>query len=258
MTQIIPGKRIGCDIPIITTFCHLDIPIHSIHLWNHGAISIRWSHCNVHRCNAVNFESNVCEEANVMLLEDIDVGQEEKSFLIRSEDAKYAFIPVVPCLQWNISKVAVEDLSGRRGLLQQGPTLRRGRLGWRTYLIGRLRWTTLYANFLCQLLTDQRRHTLTTILILHQHQRESAQKNWVNLLFLSGPPTKVGSTKMKHQVVTEIIWPLVTRVKVTVTDMTSAPMAWYVPLTGKNRRHHDDIKVLSLWTSTLVAWSGVQ
>ena len=99
MTQIIPGKRIKCDIPIITTFCHPDIPIQSIHLWHHSAISIRWSHCNVHRCNAVNFESNVCEEANVMLLEDIDVGQEEKSFLIRSEDAKYAFIPVVLALQ---------------------------------------------------------------------------------------------------------------------------------------------------------------
>ena len=40
------------------------------------------------RCNAVNFESNVCEEANVLHLEDIDVGQAEKSFLIRSEDAK--------------------------------------------------------------------------------------------------------------------------------------------------------------------------
>ena len=223
-----------------------------------------------------------------MLLEDIDVGQEEKSFLIRSEDAKYAFIPVVPCLQWNISKVAVEDLSGRRGLLQQGPTLRRGRVGLPTYSIGRLRWTTLYATFLCQLLTDQRRHTLTTILILHQHQTESAQKNWVNLLFLSGPPTKVRSTKNKTRGWTSLppdsthpnklifmivdtpthkekhvflfsfffcapfptqtsssyrkIWPLVTRVKVTVTGMTSAPMAWYVPLTGKNRRHHDEIK----------------
>ena len=94
--QIILGIRIGCDIPIITTFCHPDIPIQSIHLWHHSA---RWSHCNVHRCNAVNFESNVCEEANVMHLEDIDVGQEEKSFLIRSEDAKYAFIPALPALQ---------------------------------------------------------------------------------------------------------------------------------------------------------------
>ena len=61
MMQIILGKRIGKKIISI-------IP--------------------VYRCNAVKFESNVCEEAKVMHLEDIDVGQAEKSFLLRSEDAK--------------------------------------------------------------------------------------------------------------------------------------------------------------------------
>ena len=44
------------------------------------------------RCNAVKFEGNVCEEAKVTQLEDIEVGPAEKSFLIRSEDAKYVFI----------------------------------------------------------------------------------------------------------------------------------------------------------------------
>ena len=40
------------------------------------------------RCNAVSFESNVCEEAQVMELENINVGDEEKDFLIRSDDMR--------------------------------------------------------------------------------------------------------------------------------------------------------------------------
>ena len=47
------------------------------------------SHVVTQRCNAVNFESNVCEEANVLHLEDIDAGDSEKSFLIRSEAVEY-------------------------------------------------------------------------------------------------------------------------------------------------------------------------
>ena len=40
------------------------------------------------RCNAVSFESNLCEEANVVQLEDINVGETEKDFLIRSEEVR--------------------------------------------------------------------------------------------------------------------------------------------------------------------------
>ena len=61
MMQIILGKRSGKKIILI------------IFLW---------------RCNAVNFESNVCEEANVVQLDEIDGDEDEKSFLIRSKEAK--------------------------------------------------------------------------------------------------------------------------------------------------------------------------
>ena len=40
------------------------------------------------RCNAVSFESNLCEEASVMELEDINVGESEKDFLIRSDEVR--------------------------------------------------------------------------------------------------------------------------------------------------------------------------
>ena len=40
------------------------------------------------RCNAVSFESNVCEEAQVMELENINVGEQEKDFLIRSDEIR--------------------------------------------------------------------------------------------------------------------------------------------------------------------------
>ena len=43
----------------------------------------------VQRCNAVKFEGNVCEEAKVTALEEIESGQTETRFLIRSENAKY-------------------------------------------------------------------------------------------------------------------------------------------------------------------------
>ena len=40
------------------------------------------------RCNAVSFESNLCEEASVMELEDINFGESEKDFLIRSDEVR--------------------------------------------------------------------------------------------------------------------------------------------------------------------------
>ena len=40
------------------------------------------------RCNAVSFESNVCEEAQVMELENINDGEQEKDFLIRSDEIR--------------------------------------------------------------------------------------------------------------------------------------------------------------------------
>ena len=43
---------------------------------------------SLERCNAVSFESNVCEEAQVMELENINVGEQEKDFLIRSDDMR--------------------------------------------------------------------------------------------------------------------------------------------------------------------------
>ena len=48
----------------------------------------------VQRCNAVKFEGNVCEEAKVTALEEIESGQTETRFLIRSENAKYNSISV--------------------------------------------------------------------------------------------------------------------------------------------------------------------
>ena len=42
----------------------------------------------IQRCNAVHFESNLCEEAKLKELKEADVDEEEKDVLIRLEDAR--------------------------------------------------------------------------------------------------------------------------------------------------------------------------
>ena len=42
----------------------------------------------IQRCNAVHFESNLCEEAKLKELREADVDEEEKDILIRLEDAR--------------------------------------------------------------------------------------------------------------------------------------------------------------------------
>ena len=42
----------------------------------------------IQRCNAVHFESNLCEEAKLKELKEADVDEEEKDILIRLEDAR--------------------------------------------------------------------------------------------------------------------------------------------------------------------------
>ena len=45
------------------------------------------------RCNAVSFESDLCEEAHIMQLQEADAGETQKSFLIRSEEARFVYFP---------------------------------------------------------------------------------------------------------------------------------------------------------------------
>ena len=47
------------------------------------------------RCNAVSFESDLCEEAHIMQLQEADAGETQKSFLIRSEEARFVYFPVI-------------------------------------------------------------------------------------------------------------------------------------------------------------------
>ena len=80
----------------------------------------------VQRCNAVKFEGNVCEEAKVTALEEIESGQTETRFLIRSENAKYNLSVLTQDHLLSFSKVPFKDLSWGGQLLHQGSTLRRG------------------------------------------------------------------------------------------------------------------------------------
>ena len=43
---------------------------------------------NIQRCNAVHFESNLCEEAKLKVLKEADADEDEKNILIRLEDAR--------------------------------------------------------------------------------------------------------------------------------------------------------------------------
>ena len=87
---------------------------------------VRKTIISVHRCNAVKFEGNVCEEAKVTALEEIESGQTETRFLIRSENAKYNLSVLTQDHLLSFSKVPFENLSWGGQLLHQGSTLRRG------------------------------------------------------------------------------------------------------------------------------------
>ena len=59
------------------------------------------------RCNAVSFESDLCEEAHIMQLQEADAGETQKSFLIRSEEARFVYflldVILVRMLIYNIN-----------------------------------------------------------------------------------------------------------------------------------------------------------
>ena len=68
------------------------------------------------RCNAVSFESDLCEEAHIMQLQEADAGETQKSFLIRSEEARFVYflldVILVKMLIYNIDiiKMDVENM----------------------------------------------------------------------------------------------------------------------------------------------------
>ena len=83
--------------------------LHQRQWWNglhSGWVSLKshlmWGFHEFFRCNAITFESDLCEEAHIWSLVEADSGETPKDFLIRSEEARSPVILDHCCIELGV------------------------------------------------------------------------------------------------------------------------------------------------------------